>query len=59
MGFSPGCSSIVERSIVDVLIRAGVPVFNLPIGSLKLDNRFASFFDASSVCLPPSTCLSP
>ena len=32
VGFSPGCSSIVVRSMLESLILAGVPVFSLPIG---------------------------
>ena len=56
---SPGCSSISLRLMLESFIRAGVPVFNLPIGRFRSYSRFAKGIEVSSPTLPPDFFSSP
>ena len=53
VGVSPFCSSITPRSKLDIFILAGVPVFNLPIGSFRSYSFFDSGMADASPVRPP------
>ena len=53
VGFSPGCASISSNFRLDSFTLAGVPVFNLPIGSFRLYSFFESGIEESSPTRPP------
>ena len=52
-GVSPGCTVITLKSTLRASIRAGVPVFKRPTGSLSSRSRSASLIDGWSPARPP------
>ena len=59
LGVSPGCTSRTEKSIEDVSILGGVPVFSLASPRSKDFRQFARIFDDFDFFLPPSSSSSP
>ena len=59
LGVSPGCTSRAEKSIEDVSILGGVPVFSLASPRSKDFRQFARIFDDFDSFLPPSSSSSP
>jgi hypothetical protein len=59
LGESPGWTSNAEKSIEDVSILGGVPVFSLASPRSKDLKQFASIFDDFDFFLPPSSSSSP